>query len=309
MGEGHVDGIAISDDGKVAASVNDRVYLWKAGKTTPLPEFGHTNIGAFPSYRVTAINPDGVIGGGYGGGDAIFSTGLTEDQAFLWHQGRTIKIGEMLSGCTHDVNERGDAVGESERLGWIRIGGKVTSVPIPPNSRDGDRTAALAINRHRVVVGETTIRKGEAARPARRAFVLARGHLRLLPIPRGTTDSIAWDVNDEGLIVGSVFDSAKTPVTMQPVVWSRFRPHVLPTLGGASSSANRVNRKSWIVGWSSAGGVLWVRNQVYDLNRLAPSKDGWRIISANDINSLGWIVGVERKGELQRPILLKPTPK
>jgi len=130
----------------------------------------------------------------------------------------------------------------------------------------------------------------------------------------GGGPSLARCINDAGQIVG----------------WAEMRswpwgPAILfdPTgagnniqLGGAGSAAYSINDAGQIVGWaeSSQGGRATLfdpagaRNNI-DLNTRIDPASGWTLVSADDINASGWIVGmgINPQGQ-EHAFLLVPKP-
>jgi hypothetical protein len=84
--------------------------------------------------------------------------------------------------------------------------------------------------------------------------------------------------------------------------------------GDSRSAASAINDSGYIVGSaqaSGAKGVLWENGQIYKLNDLIDPSDpkygtSFSVLSANDINQNGWIVGTAYyPGD--RAVLLRPT--
>jgi uncharacterized protein (TIGR03382 family) len=99
-------------------------------------------------------------------------------------------------------------------------------------------------------------------------------------------------INEAGQVVGYGTYRA----TMVPVLWNGTTPTILPTLGTRPSRAKAINDAGLIVGISAGHAALWSDGSVYDLNAFLGTADqaaGWYLQSANDINDLGEIVGIE----------------
>lgn len=109
----------------------------------------------------------------------------------------------------------------------------------------------------------------------------------------GGATSIAWDINDEGVVVGSSSTATGAPFDLHAFRWTRAGGMVdLGTLGGAYSVAVAINRKGVVAGISTdAGGlyhlVLWT--PAGEIRDLGGATDGY--ISASDINDRNDIVG------------------
>jgi probable HAF family extracellular repeat protein len=198
---------------------------------------------------------------------------------------------------------------------------------------------ATAVNNHRQVVGDLNPGTGsvpflwnyDAANPMNGSTA----PLPRLILPPGVTVGSASNINDGGLIVGSIFTTAGEhacvwiPAVPNGPIVSMMDLAKLP--GGAEEShANGINALGYIVGESqSAAGmraVIWTTDKViHDLNDLVAAgvymvngdqSPGASFIlrDAEEINDLGQIVGYgdfypSNGGMVQRPFLLTPVPE
>jgi probable HAF family extracellular repeat protein len=137
------------------------------------------------------------------------------------------------------------------------------------------------------------------------AFVWFRGSMRLLPIPEGYIWSDAVGINNEGDIVGMLFDEEEYRTAF---LWGRRGLRHLGTLGGPESRARRISERGEIVGWAqNAEGqrlaVVWNRGEIENLGTLP----GYRSSEALDVNNKGQIVGAAwgpwGTGTPRRPVL------
>jgi len=106
--------------------------------------------------------------------------------------------------------------------------------------------------------------------------------------------TVAFAINDSGLIVGNAATSSST----HPVLWnSRRRIRDLGTLAGGFGTAFGVNDLDQIVGYSTTASnephaFIWSRkNGIQDLNDLIPQNSGWVLVWASAINRAGQITG------------------
>jgi len=87
----------------------------------------------------------------------------------------------------------------------------------------------------------------------------------------------------------------------------------LGTLGGLTSSAYAINNSGQVVGESQTTydthAFVFDTENMFDLNDLIPSDSGWDLITAQDINSSGQIVGYGSIGGEQHGYLLTPVPE
>jgi len=120
--------------------------------------------------------------------------------------------------------------------------------------------------------------------------------------------SHAYDVNEQGIVVGETTDRGDTELTnIRPVVWNGSELTELPTLGGATGSARAINDQGAVVGYSavspeSGGGLhatYWEGGQVFDLGTL-----GGESSIAHDINESGVIAGAAVRTAIRtRPVV------
>ena len=122
----------------------------------------------------------------------------------------------------------------------------------------------------------------------------------------GSSYSTATDINGVGQVVGNSYLQGDASVAA--VTWIGGAITSLGSLGGTNaSSAQSINSVGQIVGWSlyptpnppidrsAQHATLWDGATVTDLNSFLNASDladGWELITANDINDDGWIVGL-----------------
>jgi probable HAF family extracellular repeat protein len=116
--------------------------------------------------------------------------------------------------------------------------------------------------------------------------------------------SEAHAINDNGSIVGRFDELARTKsgrkiLGSHAFVWQANTVRMLPTIGGRNASADGINNRGQIVGWSNiktstgyafisaAHATLWDGNGAIDLGGLS----GFTRTTAVAINSAGQIVG------------------
>jgi uncharacterized membrane protein len=213
-------GTAINDRGQVAGEDTFRAALWNSGNTRP------TLLNGIES-NARGLNESGAVVGSVGA------------HAMLWDATGAHDLG-TLGGSSSDayaINEAGTVAGTSVLAGqshatlWQKNG----------NTIDLGRGVAYNLNDHGLVVGEVD----------RRAALWNGTQATFL----GGVGSLAYDVNNRGWAVGSVYDQ----------VW------------GDPLTA-----------------MLWHGGQSIDLNSFLGQADrdaGWRLVSATAINDHGWVVG------------------
>jgi probable HAF family extracellular repeat protein len=220
----------------------------------------------FPKAINDSAYVTGWTGGGPGGGDL----------AVVWDDTNGIQsIAGGINGNGNDVNDYGEVVGrysaDGQLIGfiWDNSNG-LQNIP----TLGGNRAQAYAINNLGQVVGTSRITEGSNLTHAflwdETNGIQDLGSLGYRP--QGSDNSIAYDTNIYGQVVGR---------------------------SNASSSSQGVG------GWMA---FIWdTANGMRDLNNLIPADSGWLLGTAFAINDYGQIVGYGTlNGEGHRAFLLTP---
>ncbi len=202
-----------------------------------------------PYSEATAINANGIIVGG-----SELSDAMDDLDSFVYRDGRMTSLGtyngaRILAPTIND-NDQIAATTSDNRLLLIDANG----------THDLGLGQAQAINNSGVIVGSNVNNQSHAFRYHDSTLT----DLGTLP---GYAQSNALDVNEAGLIVGSINDFA----------------------------ASRDNRA-----------VIFGGGTVLDLNTLIPSNSGWTLRIAHSINNRGQIVGDGLINGQYRAFLLTP---
>ena len=225
--------------------------------------------------------------------------------AFLYRHGTMIDLG-TLGGTISDamgINDRGAIVGLSEVApgstqvdAFLERGGKRTDLgPVNPAFAAG---GMVAINADGDISGLSA--GGYDALLRRRGRNIELGSLAGL-------GSIARDLNDSGQVVGlstiALLPAASGSTTPTAVIhafrYSRGTMSDLGTLGGTDSSANSINDRGTVVGFSNTANdaathaFLSHHGRMTDLGTL-----GGRDSAAAAINDEGAVVGVALTGTM-----------
>jgi probable HAF family extracellular repeat protein len=182
-------------------------------------------------------------------------TGLDSNRAMLWRDGQLIDLGVppglMLSVAT-DINDRGQIVGWSSAYQYA--GARAVRwqdgqpIDILPPGYEG--CAAQGINKRGDIVGRC-----QSSSP----WLWRDGTLTFLPTLPGTGGGVASDINDHGVIVGTL-DSAAGSVPVQWAADGTVTALGMPA-GALGGIAEAVNDHGDIVGYVNRPGfydpVIW----------------------------------------------------
>jgi len=223
--------------------------------------------------------------------------------------------GSSLFFEASDINDAGQVVGACSGLTPTRAclwqsGNPIVDlgVVIPPNTF----SVPEAINANALIVGWGAVGNADSVRGLSWSG-LAGTPTDLGELAGGDDRSIAFDLNDAGLIVGR----SNAGSGDRAVKWDGGGPIDLGEVPGGEnySEAFGVNALEEIVGVSGAAsgnrGVLWDgTGGPYDLNdRLDASGAGYEIFEARAINDAGQIAANANVGGVQHAVLLTPVPE
>jgi probable HAF family extracellular repeat protein len=217
-----------------------------------------------------AVNARGEVVGVSENGLIDPITGLIEDRAVLWKNGKVNDLGTL--GGPHSVafgiNNRSQIVGLS-----------LNDVPDPFSILD-------------------VLAYGTANGTQTRGFLWDRGHMQDLGT-LGGPDAFAQFINQRGQVTGASFTNstpnATTGIpTLDPFLWENGTMTDLGTLGGTNGSPSALNNTGQVIGVSNLAGdqtsdpFLWEKGNLIDL---ATTTIGATVVTVNAINDAGEIVG------------------
>jgi hypothetical protein len=226
--------------------------------------------GAISEARATS--PRGVVVG-------TASTPDGDIRAVWWDRGRRvhpIETGSGLADSALDVNQYGAMVGIADDLelgltrAWHRSArGEVTFLPVPPGTIG---SYAARINASGVAVGYVFFAD---ERFAAAVWASSDRPPRLLPLPSGFTQAVAFGVDETGRVSGAVGTSAGEFV---PALWRRREPALLDRRPGTSYAVNNQGQAVGSVGvgdrdqparWPRRGGaqVLPAAGVAHDISQ------------------------------------------
>lgn len=176
----------------------------------------------------------------------------------------------------------------------------------------GDDSEANAINQRGDIVGYTTI----AGYSHAFRWTSATGMVNLGTL--GGTSSDAFDINNNGLVVGRATTSENGGNnTSHAFLYDETGMHDIGHLGGNYSEARAINDHGEIVGYSYlpthvvARAFYYHDSTMLDLNSLIDPASGWYLYIAQDINNAGQIVAVAQRDTepWAHAVLLTPIPE
>jgi len=307
-GDSYSVGSAINASGQVAGA---------AGTTASQGFFWSTSQGllALPplhggNFSVAA----GINAGSIVAGTATNSRG--NDQAVLWINGKIRDLGTLSGGSVsiaNAINDAAQVAGGSDSAGtdthailWSKATGMQDLGTLIGS---GGYSVAQALNRYGEVVGQSTV--GPGGQTHGFVWTKARGIRDLGTLPGGA-NSLAYDVNDLGQIVGLSDSEASYS---HAVLWTPAgKIQDLGTLANAiGSNANGINKSGQVVGFAvfqnfAYHAFVWTQTAgMQDLNALIPSNSGWTIEFAFAINDSGQITGRGSINGQEHAFLLTPT--
>lgn len=287
-----------SSDGTLLKPATQQFFLWENGNLKNLTAFNSlssTGAGGFGG-SVTDLNNNGQMVGYWRNRNGEF-------RALVGNQNTVTDLGPF-NGITNNtasaINDLGQIVGmsfttnsqgEEQYLGWLWKNGIKTSLNSPSNPS----FSPSEINNLGQIVG-TSFAPSQTSIDNSQAVVLTSGQVIELPALNGSTQSIGYDINNRGQVVGYSDNEA--------VLWSDGDALGLGILGSNDNTysvATGINDLGQVVGYSTIYEVsfptygrhafLW-DGQLKDLNNLIPFDSGWELEDAMHINNKGQIVGM-----------------
>jgi len=270
---------------------------------------------AFSSYAVQKI---GLVGSPLNYGEGINDSGIAVGgcdpsgllrpyalRAAVFQNGQTSGAGVLYGfegSYDYAINELGRSVGWAVALLGIQPGPQLTHAVLFAHGTaqdlgalpgPGNTSMAYAINNLDVAVGYSQTTTSSHA--VQFAFFAGRAITDLGTLP-GDSSSVAYGINDTGMIVGSSFDANVNEHAAQ------FAPGPVTALGtlpgDTISEARGINNQGQAVGFSTAfrgpsHAVMFAGGEVIDLG-VYP---GGTHSSAHAINNLGQVIGTGDTGD------------
>jgi len=306
-GDSYSVGSAINASGQVvgaAGTTASQGFFWSTSQgLLALPPLPGGNFSV-----AVGINSGSVVTG-------TSTNSQAKDHAVLWINGKIRDLGTLSGGTVsvaNAINNAGQVAGGSNSTGtdthaflWSKATGMQDLGTLIGS---GGYSVSQALNRYGEVVGQSTV--GPGGQTHGFVWTKARG-LKDLGTLAGGANSIAFDVNDLGQIVGlSDFGASYS----HAVLWTPAgKIQDLGTLTNTTdSSANGINNSGQVVGYavfpnSAYHGFVWTKTAgMQDLNALIPGDSGWTIEFAFAINDNGQITGRGSINGQEHAFLLTP---
>lgn len=293
---GQIAGNGFNADGALQAAV------WTPG-ATPSLQF----LGTPPDFSADINNAGQVTGQHQFAPDvwraAVFSNGTIHD------------LGAPGPSVGRAINESGQVAGVfSISLGHTRAflysNGQITDL----GAFSGGHSDAYGINDAGDVVGASLVAGVGGAPNTWRAFAYSDGRLNDLGID--SEMSIAWDINNNGQVVGQWVPPGEG--TSHAFAYLDGMLRDLGNLGGDSTYALSINDRGDIVGYGHTGrgdtlhGFIYIDGKLLDLNDLLVAPGGWQITRTTAINEAGQIASLACRIDDEdacMPALLSPIPE
>ncbi len=200
---------------------------------------------------------------------------------YLWGGKRGTAIGINDVGSAITRNWSGFSVGITYAL-WDYTNDSTTSIPFRPEGLNNSNQIVGSRSNNQTGMNEAVL------------YDPGNGVISLDTLGRS---SYAYDINDNGTIVGSVTSDADDCARGCAFIYNYENGmQVLPKLSPLRSKAKSLNSAGDVVGDSYVAkrqgrAVLWTGGAMNDLNNLLPVDSGWVLNNAVDINDSGQIIG------------------
>ena len=266
-----------------------------------------TDLGTLPgdnSSNAFAINEFGQAVGTSGSSGG--SSG--NNRAVLYSGGTMTNLGTLpgdSSSTAYAINDSGQVVGYSvnssgNNRAFLYSGGAMTNLGALPG---GSSSYATGINNAGQVVGTSDSSSGS------RAVIYSGGTITNLGTLPNDSYSYTGDINNAGAVVATSNNGSRN----RAVIYSGGTAKDLGTLPGYSDSyGTGINSSESVVGkldnnGANAHAFRYSNGTMQDLNNLIPSRLGWTLQDARDINDSGQIAGNGSLNGQTHAFLLTPS--
>ena len=280
-------------------TVNNAAIYWKDGITKYLDLPPSTL-----SSNAKAINDDGIIVGD------VYIEGAENSVFAKWDtSGALIFTATSTSYSSYgvDINNSNFSVGSYRACDQCLIVPAIWSPANSPSIIVNSKGSALGINESNWVVGTLqTVSNGSVP------FVWkGTGQPIILPTPLNADSStVAWDLNDNGYVVGYYYDG---PGFSKAVYWVNEQMFIPPVPAGYDgSNLSDINSDNLIVGTLLSSTTTWKgfifqNGEVTLIDELISPLSGWTITQAIAINDNGVIAAYGYKDGIYKICILVPA--
>ena len=215
-------------------------------------------------------------------------------QAFSWDAQHGMQSLGLFNTNGAAINSLGQIVGETASITVGQIGqafmwdprtGAQWLPPLPGCSL----TNATGVNNSSTVVGFCS-----SSTNSIRAFVWDNIH-GIQALAPGALESIAWSINNERQIAGSItvnLGVGRAVTWASPSSTQQLLPLIADPQGNVlNTDAYSINDRGEVVGIAGQNAAIWIGSAGYLLDNLILASSGWHLIQANAINNNGQIAG------------------
>lgn len=288
--------LVMNNQGQVAGMANGFAAIWEAGTLTSLDGYPTAEYGWVP----TGLSENGQVAG-YGHSNETDDRGNHYEHGLYWSSAMGVidlgAPGGTLSKA-YDVNDSGQVIGLT-----YGEGSDGSDVYLPFLWQNGIRTdlgtiRPTSINNRGQIVG------------------IQDGHTVIWE--DGISTEISYfvspglEINELGQVAGSI----PTPTGLHAALWDSGVLTDLGTLGWKTSTFSGFNNRGQVVGssgtltqWDPGKPFLWQNGVMVDVNTLLSAGSEWQIMTADDINDSGQIVGKAYVNGVYHAYLLTPVPE
>jgi probable HAF family extracellular repeat protein len=246
-------------------------------------------------------------------GTTLDATGTA--QAFLWDAQHGMRSLGLPNTNGAAINKTGQIVGETASVTNGQVGRAfiwdpttgVQWIPLLATLPGCFLTNATAVNDASTVTGYC-----QSTNNGFQAFVWDDAHGVQALDAQGTTESLAFSINNHGQVAGSV---TLSPGVGRAVTWNgagniTMLPLIVDGQGATlNTAAYSINDLGDEVGIGGQRAVLWTGQGGYLLDDLIPQSSGWQLNQANAINNAGQIAGYGTINGQTHAFLLDPVPE
>ena len=297
--------------------------LWRNGSIIDLGTLGgengsagfplKNNLGLIPGFAQTSETDP--LGENWNftcslSGNLCEGTDLVQ-HGFAWVDGWKVPMPSLggHNGAAWGANDWGEVVGlaetsivdsncvapqvlDYEAVLWTPLNNRIQALPPYPGDTVG---GAVGINDYGQVVGATGSCAPVSPAIGAHAVLWENGNVRDLGNLGGKFSNVAYAINNHGQVVG--ISDLSGDLTAHAFLWQNGTLSDLGTLAGDFFSvAFSINNNAQVVGEScdvnfNCRAFLWQRGKMIDLNSLIPANSPLYLLSANDLNDRGEIVG------------------